>query len=144
MAIFARKPRRRFMADINVVPYIDVMLVLLIVFMVTTPLLMQGVKVELPQAPAEAVEDTDNEPLIVSVKPDGSLYLSVGGDPEEAKSLEAIQELVSRVLAEKPQTPVMVWGDRQVDYGTVVVLMAGLQAAGAANVGLITEPPGAR
>src|SRR5690625_7387398 len=82
MAIFARKPRRRFMADINVVPFIDVMLVLLIVFMVTTPLLMQGVKVELPQAPAEAVEDTDNEPLIVSVKPDGSLYLSVGGDPE--------------------------------------------------------------
>lgn len=123
------------------VPYIDVMLVLLIIFMVTAPLLMQGVKVELPQAPSKPVDNQDEEPLIVSVKPDNSYYLNVGGDQEQAKSLELVQEQVEKVLRRKPKTPVLVWGDEKTPYGTVVTLMTALQNAGADSVGLVTEPP---
>lgn len=133
--------KRKLVAEINVVPYIDVMLVLLIVFMVTAPLLMQGVEVELPQAPSEPIDGDQDEPLIVSIKADGSLYIDLGGDANKARPLPEIQSLVSRVLAQKPQTPVMVWGDRAVPYGEVVGLMTSLQKAGAGTVGLVTEPP---
>ncbi|WP_232522319.1 protein TolR [Marinimicrobium alkaliphilum] len=130
------------MSDINVVPYIDVMLVLLIVFMVTAPMLMQGVRVDLPQSAAEAIEtNEDEEPIIVSVRADGTYYLNVGGDQEEEKPLADITEMVSRVLRQQPQTQVLVWGDRNVSYGVVVSLMSELQGAGAPAVGLITEPP---
>ena len=133
--------KRKLVAEINVVPYIDVMLVLLIVFMVTAPLLMQGVEVELPQAASEPVEADQDEPLIVSIKADGSLYIDLGGDSETARPLEEIQASVAKVLAQKPQTPVMVWGDTSVPYGEVIGLMTALQQAGASTVGLVTEPP---
>ncbi|GLS25437.1 protein TolR [Marinibactrum halimedae] len=132
--------KRKPMAEINVVPYIDVMLVLLVVFMVTAPLLMQGVKVELPQAPSAPMENDDEEPLIVSVKADGSFYLNLGGDQEAKKPLAQIKETIAKVLRQKPSTPVLVWGDQSVPYGEVVKLMTELQAAGADSVGLVTEP----
>lgn len=135
-----RNKKKKPMAEINVVPYIDVMLVLLVVFMITAPLLMQGVKVELPKTPAEPFDANEDEPLIVSVKADGSFYLNLGGEQEEAKTLPAIQEAVSKVLGQKPDTPVLVWGDVSVPYGEVVKAMTSLQAAGAPSVGLVTEP----
>ena len=141
MSSHFKPTKRKLVAEINVVPYIDVMLVLLIVFMVTAPLLMQGVEVELPQAPSEPIENDQDEPLIVSIKADGTLYLDLGGEPDEPRPLDAIQDVVSKVLAEKPQTPVLVWGDTTVPYGEVVNLMTALQNAGAASVGLVTEPP---
>jgi biopolymer transport protein TolR len=133
--------KRKPMAEINVVPYIDVMLVLLVVFMVTAPLLMQGVKVDLPQAPSTPMENKDEEPLIVSVKPDGTYYLNLGQDQQRAKPLKEISETVSKVLRQKPTTPVLVWGDTNVPYGVVVALMTELQSAGAPSVGLVTDPP---
>lgn len=128
------------MAEINVVPYIDVMLVLLIIFMVTAPLLTQGVKVELPQTVAAPIDDQDQEPLVVSIKADGGYYIKLGQDEEAAKPLQVITEQVSKVLRAQPKTPVLVWGDTQVPYGKVVDLMAVLQQAGAESVGLVTEP----
>ncbi len=133
--------KRKPMAEINVVPYIDVMLVLLVVFMVTAPLLMQGVKVDLPQAPSAPIDDKDEEPLIVSVKSDGTYYLNLGQDQQSAKPLLEITDTVAKVLRQKPATPVLVWGDTAVPYGTVVALMTELQAAGAPSVGLVTDPP---
>jgi len=129
------------MAEINVVPYIDVMLVLLIIFMITAPMLMQGVEVELPDAPSEPIANQDDEPLIVSIKPDGSYYINLGGDPEKPEKLEVITDKVGKILKAKPKTPVLVWGDEKVSYGVVVTLMAELQKAGAKNVGLVTENP---
>jgi len=136
-----RRNKRKQMSDINVVPYIDVMLVLLVVFMVTAPLLMQGVKVELPDAPSKPLDDQDTEPLIVSVKSDGSFYVNLGKENESAVSLENISERVGKVLKSKPDTQVLVWGDEGVPYGTVVKMMTTLQAAGAPSVGLVTESP---
>jgi biopolymer transport protein TolR len=133
--------KRKAMAEINVVPYIDVMLVLLIIFMVTAPLLMQGVKVELPQSPSAPMDTEDEEPMIVSVKADGTYYLNIGGDEKVARPLAEIKETVGKVLRQKPGTPVLVWGDRRVEYGIVVHLMSELQNAGAPSVGLVTEPP---
>lgn len=133
--------KRKPMAEINVVPYIDVMLVLLVVFMVTAPLLMQGVKVDLPQAPSAPIDNKEEEPLIVSVKTDGTYYLNLGQDQQRAKPLKEITDTVSKVLRQKPATPVLVWGDTAVPYGTVVALMTELQAAGAPSVGLVTDPP---
>lgn len=136
-----RKHKKKPMAEINVVPYIDVMLVLLVVFMVTAPLLMQGVKVDLPQAPSAPLDEKQDEPLIVSVKKDGSYYLNLGADQNKAKPLAKIKETVAKVLRQKPKTPVLVWGDHSVKYGIVVGLMTELQGAGAPSVGLVTEPP---
>jgi biopolymer transport protein TolR len=135
-----RLKKNRLVAEINVVPYIDVVLVLLIVFMITAPLLTQGVKVDLPQAPSAPI-DKDEEPLIVSIKRDGSLYIDLGKDDKKAVTADALRQQISNVLKAKPQTPVLVWGDKNVDYGKVVELMTQLQAAGAGSVGLVTEPP---
>lgn len=135
-----RKVKKKPMAEINVVPYIDVMLVLLIVFMVTAPLLMQGVKVDLPQAPSEPMENKDDEPVIVSVKKDGSYYIKLGANAEKPKSLKVITEQVGKILRVNPKAPILVWGDHSVDYGVVVALMTELQNAGAPSVGLVTEP----
>lgn len=135
------KNKRKPMAEINVVPYIDVMLVLLVVFMVTAPLLMQGVKVDLPQAPSTPIDNKEDEPLIVSVRPDGTYYLNLGGEQEKARPLKDITDTVAKVLRQKPNTPVLVWGDTKTEYGLVVALMTQLQAAGAPSVGLVTEPP---
>lgn len=132
--------KRKPMAEINVVPYIDVMLVLLIIFMVTAPMLMQGVKVELPEASADPVENQDSEPLIVSVDAGGQLFLNLG-DEKQVLALATIRERVAAVMKRKPETPVLVWGDRNVPYGEVVTVMVALQEAGAPNVGLVTENP---
>ena len=130
------------MAEINVVPYIDVMLVLLIIFMVTAPMLMQGVKVDLPEATADPVENQDSEPLIVSVNASGQLFLNLGSQQEEqVLSLATIKQRVSVIMRRSPEKPVLVWGDRAVPYGEVVTLMAALQEAGAPSVGLVTENP---
>lgn len=128
------------MSEINVVPYIDVMLVLLIIFMVTAPLLMQGVEVELPKAASEPIDSEQDEPLIVSIKADGSYYLNLG-DEDKPVALARVKEQVGKILRQKPKTPVLVWGDRRVAYGEVVTLMGALQEAGAPDVGLVTENP---
>jgi biopolymer transport protein TolR len=129
------------MAEINVVPYIDVMLVMLVIFMITAPLLTQGVKVDLPEASAEPIEDPDNEPLVVSVDAGGNLYLNVGESPDDAITEEDLVQTVAAVLRRQPKKSVLVRGDHTVDYGVVVSAMVLLQQAGAPNVGLVTEPP---
>ena len=134
------RKKRKPMSEINVVPYIDVMLVLLIIFMVTAPLLMQGVKVELPQASADPVENQDSEPVIVSVDAAGQLFLNLGQE-EQVLSLATIKDRVAAVMRRSPEKPVMVWGDQAVPYGEVVTLMVALQEAGAPSVGLVTETP---
>jgi len=137
----ARNPNKhRPMAEINVVPYIDVMLVLLIIFMVTAPMLMQGVKVDLPEASADPVENQDSEPVIVSVNASGQLFLNLGQE-DQVLSLATIRDRVAAVIRRSPDKPVLVWGDRAVPYGDVVSVMVALQEAGAPSVGLVTENP---
>ena len=133
--------KRRPMSEINVVPYIDVMLVLLIIFMVTAPMLMQGVKVELPEATADPVENQDSEPVIVSINSAGELFLNLGSQEEQVLSLATVRDRVSAVMRRSPEKPVLVWGDRAVPYGEVVTVMVALQEAGAPSVGLVTENP---
>ena len=132
---------RRAVAEINVVPYIDVMLVLLVIFMATAPLLMQGVEVNLPQSNSTPVSDSDAEPLIVSIDADAKLYLNLGASDDQALSIETVRQRVGTVLKRNPEKAVMVWGDAAVPYGEVVSLMSELQAAGAPSVGLVTEAP---
>jgi len=131
--------RRKPMAEINVVPYIDVMLVLLVIFMVTAPLLTPGVKVDLPQAAASAVDNPDRETLVVTVDRKGKLFL----DDREIGAA-ALQSKVAAILRLRPQTPVLIRGDRQVAYNDVVQTMVLLQAAGAPSVGLVTQSPDSR
>ena len=135
-----QRKKRKPMSEINVVPYIDVMLVLLIIFMVTAPMLMQGVKVDLPEASAKPVENQDSEPVIVSVDAAGKLYLNLGQE-KQVLSLPTIKDRVSAVMRRSPEKPVLVWGDRTVPYGDVVAIMVALQEAGAPSVGLVTEDP---
>jgi biopolymer transport protein TolR len=133
--------RRRMLAEINVVPYIDVMLVLLVIFMVTAPMLMQGVEVDLPDAAAAPVDNQDAEPLIVSINGQGQLFLNLGVNEKQSLELTTIQQRVGAVLRRTPEKPVLIWGDKAVPYGQVVVVMTALQAAGAPSVGLVTENP---
>lgn len=134
--------RRKPISEINVVPYIDVMLVLLVVFMITAPMLTQGVKVELPNADAPPIKlPKDHEMLIVSVKEDGRYYINLGESPKKAKPVNEIAEAVSKIKKAKPQTPVLVEGDERVPYGVVVKLMVALQGAGVNDVGLVTDTP---
>ena len=134
--------RRRMLAEINVVPYIDVMLVLLVIFMVTAP--MQGVEVDLPDAAAAPVKDQDAEPLIVSINDRGELFLNLGANEKQALELATVRQRVAAVLRRSPDKPVLVWGDEQVPYGHVVTVMTALQEAGAPSLGLVTESPGAQ
>lgn len=136
-----RRARLRPMAEINVVPYIDVMLVLLIIFMVTAPMLMQGVQVDLPQAKTEPVDKQDSEPLIVSINARGQLFLNLGAQDDQILSLATVRQRIGAVIRRSPDKPVLVWGDQAVPYGEVVALMAALQDAGATAVGLVTEDP---
>ena len=132
--------KRRLMGEINVVPYIDVMLVLLIIFMVTAPLLTQGIEVDLPKAAAEPIDPGDNlDPLVLSVDADGNYYLNVGEDESSPVDAERIAQLASVVLERRPDTPVLVKGDLRVSYGEVVAAMVLLQDAGAPKVGLLTD-----
>jgi len=135
-----KRAKRKLVAEINVVPYIDVMLVLLVVFMISAPLMMQGVQVELPDANSAPLDNKQQESFIVSVKADGSYWLDIEGK-NQSKTLSFIKDRVAKILRQKPQTPILVWGDTDVDYGVVVELMSELQLAGAPSVGLVTEPP---
>ncbi|HEY9034266.1 MAG TPA: protein TolR [Pseudomonadales bacterium] len=132
--------KRRLNADINVVPYIDVMLVLLVIFMITAPLLTQGIKVDLPQADAKPLDMEQDEPLIVSMKADGSLFLNLGDKQKSSRPLEEIQQSVQKVVSARPDTAVLVWADHKIAYGEVVKLMTQLEQVGVAQVGLVTEP----
>lgn len=137
----AKSLRRKPMSEINVVPYIDVMLVLLVIFMVTAPLLTQGIKVDLPQAISEALDVSDDEMLlVVSIKADGSYYMNVG-EEEEAVDLALIGEKTSKIIKSNPGIRVLIEADRNLKYGTVIEAMNVLQNAGAQTVGLITQPP---
>jgi biopolymer transport protein TolR len=133
--------KRKLMGEINVVPYIDVMLVLLIIFMVTAPLLTQGIKVELPKAGAEPTQDVPNHPpIVISVDVDGNLYINLGDDKDQPASSQEIIAKTSAVLRNRAETPVLVKADRAVPYGNVVGAMVLLQQAGADNVGFVTDP----
>ncbi len=129
------------MSEINVVPYIDVMLVLLVIFMITAPLLTQGVSVELPQAASEAMTGETDEPLVVTVTVNGDYFLNVGDDVDKPINHQMLVTRVAAVLRHRPKTPVMVRGDTHVEYGKVVIAMSLLQKAGAPSVGLITDAP---
>ncbi|MCB8889863.1 protein TolR [Vreelandella malpeensis] len=138
---FHRGGGKKPMGEINVVPFIDVMLVLLVIFMITAPMLTQGVQVDLPQVSSEPLDnDNDNDPIIISVDSEGSYYVTLGEDTT-AVSLDEMSERVVAILGRQPNTPVMVRGDRNVQYGQIVVLMSTLQRSGVANVGLLSEPP---
>tara|TARA_Y100001933_G_scaffold144745_2_gene143334 strand:+ start:16184 stop:16600 length:417 start_codon:yes stop_codon:yes gene_type:complete len=133
------------MSEINVVPYIDVMLVLLVIFMATAPLLTQGVVVDLPDAPSEPVESDQEDPLVVSVRSDGAIFVNLGiqnADDEGTRvTIYSLEDQAGKILNARPDVPVFVKADHQLDYGTVIRVMTALQKAGAGSVGLITEPP---
>jgi biopolymer transport protein TolR len=135
------RTRRRPMSEINVVPYIDVMLVLLVIFMITAPLITQGVKVNLPQAQASPLPGDGDEPVVIHVDQFGDFYVDLGEDKNLPVDEAALLNRLGTVLRYKPGTPVMVRGDSRVDYGRVIRAMVVAQAAGAPEVGLITEPP---
>ena len=138
----ARRGRRQ-VAEINVVPYIDVMLVLLVIFMITAPLLRTGVDIDLPDAEANPISTggETSEPLVLSVDAAGVWYLNVGDDPEVPQSKEEVFLKVSAIMRLEPDRQVMVAGDSAVPYKEVVQAMASLQSAGVPMVGLMTEPP---
>lgn len=133
-----RKPP---MSQINVVPYIDVMLVLLVIFMITAPLLTQGVHVDLPRASSEPIPVAEQEPIVVSVDRGGNYYLNVGSSPDQPLSEPILVRQVAQVLQDHPATQVLVKGDARVSYGRVVEVMALLQSAGVSGVGLVTKSP---
>jgi len=127
------------MGEINVVPYIDVMLVLLVIFMVTAPMLSQGIKVDLPKAGAEPIEPDKLEPLVLSIDRAGLMYLNIG-NPQAPQTTERILEVASAAMRREPERPVLVKADTAVAYGRVVEGMVLLQQAGAKKVGFVTEP----
>lgn len=132
--------KKRLMGEINVVPYIDVMLVLLIIFMVTAPLLSQGVKVDLPRAQAEPVEDSVEEPFVLTVDADGNYYLN--DNREKIATAGEIELRARAVLRRNPGAPFLVRGDGAAAYSDVVRAMVLLQSAGVESVGLVTQSPG--
>lgn len=137
--------RRRPISQINVVPLIDVMLVLLVISMVAVPMLMQGIDVDLPQKSSEVLDGGDDNPLVVTVSDNGRIYINIGVtdifDEDEFVSLDVLKERASRVFAARPDVPVFVRADEKLEYGQVVEVMQALQDVGAKSVGLTTEPP---
>ena len=133
--------RKRPMSEINVVPYIDVMLVLLIIFMITAPLLSQGVKVDLPKAPSEPMPPADKEPVVISIDSTGDFFVNYGDDQDNPISAQTLANRIGALRKYQPCIPVYVKGDVNVAYGSVVEIMAMLQGVGVEGVGLITEPP---
>jgi biopolymer transport protein TolR len=137
--------RRRPMSEINVVPYIDVMLVLLVIFMITAPLLNLGVEVELPKADAEPMDTQENdEPLVITVLKNGDLYLNAGGDLDGTSSglidPESLLTMVTAIVSRNPEIQVLVGGDELASYGQVYGAMVLLQKAGVTKVGLMSDP----
>ena len=137
--------KRKPMSEINVVPYIDVMLVLLVIFMATAPLLTQGVIVDLPEAASEPVPQDQQDPLVISINSDGAIFLNIGLDQKDQKrsrvTIFSLSEQAGKILRERSDLPVYVRADQKLQYGSVVEVMTVLQKAGAESVGLITEPP---
>ena len=133
---------RRQVAEINVVPYIDVMLVLLVIFMITAPLLQTGVEIDLPDAAATPIEDAGEatEPLILSIDAAGDWFLNVGEDPEAPLAREEVQRLASAVLRLNPNRRVLVAGDKSIEYGQIMQAMVTLQLSGAPEIGLMSDP----
>jgi biopolymer transport protein TolR len=148
MQVQGRRRKRKPVAEMNVVPYIDVMLVLLVIFMVTAPMLNQGVKVDLPQVSSEVLpSDSNQQVLTLSVLADGTYYWNLGdtvdteNQTDSAISLEEMSEGVTKIISARSDTLVYIRGDREANYGLVVAAMGALQQAGVPNVGLITEAP---
>jgi len=133
--------KRRPISDINVVPYIDVMLVLLIIFMITAPIVQQGVEIDLPQAAAKSIPPDQEEPVVVSIDKKGDFYLDVGDQPDKPIDAQLMVNRVAAVRQLKPNVQVLVRGDRSVGYGKVVDAMVLLQRAGVEKVGLMTDQP---
>lgn len=133
--------RKRPVSDMNVVPYIDVMFVLLVIFMVTAPLVQQGVEIDLSVAAAETVDTSEIEPVIIDVDEFGGYFLSMANEPYERIAPQDLMIKVSAMLQVRPGAPVLVRGDREVAYNHVVQLMVMLKEAGVAKVGLMTQPP---
>src|SRR5690242_19778866 len=133
------RKRGKLKAEINVVPYIDVMLVLLIIFMVTAPLLNLGVDIQLPQSAAKAIQN-DKEPAVVSVDEAGALFLTLGASQREPIDADTLVKKVSAFVRENPQVPVLVAGDQRADYGKIYQAMVLLQSAGVPKVGLMSQP----
>ncbi|MEO7774971.1 MAG: protein TolR [Steroidobacteraceae bacterium] len=133
---------KRLMGEINVVPYIDVMLVLLIIFMVTAPLLTQGIKVELPKAAAAPIKpkNPNDKPLVLSIDEAGRLFLNIGGNPSQPIDQQTLLARAAAMLRRSPDIEVLVKGDSRVPYGRVVDAMVTLQEAGAAKIGFVTDP----
>ena len=146
MANVTQRGRRgkRLIAEMNVVPYIDVTLVLLIIFMITAPLITQGVQVDLPQAPSQVIQPSANEPVIVSIDPAGKIYVDLGEQPSAPIDEETLVTRIAGVNKYRPGTDFLVRGDAGVPYGRIVEVMALMQSAGVKNVGLLTEAPPAR
>jgi biopolymer transport protein TolR len=134
------KRGRRLMGEINVVPYIDVMLVLLVIFMVTAPMLSQGIKVDLPKAAAEPIQQEMLTALILDIDRDGQMYLNIG-DPKLPLAADRVLEVASAAMRREPERPVVVRADTAVDFGRVVEGMVLLQQSGATKVGFATQPP---
>jgi biopolymer transport protein TolR len=138
-----RTRRRKLMGEINVVPYIDVMLVLLIIFMITAPLLKEGVKVDLPTAGAKPLDPSflnKHEPLVVTIDAHGRLYVNIGGKSDQPVSEATVTSRTTAVLHRDPLTPILVKADTTVPYGLVVHAMVLLQRAGASKLGFLTDP----
>ena len=137
-----QRSRRKPMAEINVVPYIDVMLVLLVIFMITAPMLMQGVDVDLPQTDSDPLQvSPDKPPLIITIDAFGAFYAEIGEDRSKPLELEVLIERVRTIRAQSPDILVLLRGDTNVAYGSVVGLMSSLKDSGVKDVGLITEAP---
>jgi biopolymer transport protein TolR len=138
------RSKHRLLAEINVVPYIDVMLVLLIIFMITAPLLTQGISVDLPKAAAAPIDPSQQQdPLVLSVDKEGNYYLNIGDKNEEPIGEDVLVERVAAVLRRNAETPVLVKADQNVPYGRVVTGAALLTQAGATKIGFLTDPAGA-
>lgn len=136
-----RRERKAPMAEMNVVPYIDVMLVLLVIFMITAPMLTQGIEVDLPQAEADALSLKDQQPLIVTIKTDGSFWLQTDPETRQPVSMQNLPTEIRALRQARGDVPVLVNGDREVAYGRVIELMSSLQQGGVKQVGLLTELP---
>ena len=132
--------RRNLISDINVVPYIDVMLVLLVIFMISAPLMVQGIQVNLPEASSEALPVKNQEPLIVSITQEGALFLETDSTKGKPLSLAEVSDLTSKIFEASPGLQVVIRGDGEVKYEKVMTLMATLQIAGASDIGLISVP----
>lgn len=135
-----RRVRRKPMAEINVVPYIDVTLVLLIIFMITAPLVQTGVDVDLPQADTQTIDQESEPPVIVSIDRQGQYFIDIGGDEEEPVQAETLLVRIKAALKNNPKVKIYIRGDNAVNYGAVVTVMGALQNVGVPSVGLMTSP----